>query len=352
MSRKWLAMVLVVSLLAAIGAACTKATPAPTTQAPAQTTTQAASPAAQPVKIKAVGAWAAEGSNVGMVEFIKRVNTLGKGELSIELKGGPEVIPMAEQIEAVRSGLIDMLHTTSAYYETIIPEVAAIMMARISPAEERKIGFFDYMNKLHAPQKIYYLGLVNAGVQYNIIVNKKIDNIRTDFKGGMLRSLPEYDPGCKALGADVTTVNYAELYSAMERNVIQGLAMPFPALRGMGLENITKYYITHGWATGTNAMIMNLNFWNNLPKKYQDILTQAIVSVENDSSSIWGPYLADTIKAFEAKGMKPLSFSEADAKWYVDLFYEKTWQVLMGMAPQRAPEIKKMLDDAAAASKK
>ena len=44
------------------------------------------------------------------------------GELKLVYKGGPEVIRNTEQVEALRTGLIDIDYVAASYYTSIMPE--------------------------------------------------------------------------------------------------------------------------------------------------------------------------------------------------------------------------------------
>lgn len=42
------------------------------------------------------------------LEFVKKANAMGKGQYAIQVRGGPEAIPMMEQPRGVRDGVVDM----------------------------------------------------------------------------------------------------------------------------------------------------------------------------------------------------------------------------------------------------
>src|ERR1043166_5075148 len=67
------------------------------------------------------------------LEFVKKANQAGKGEFTIQVRGGPEAIGMMEQPGAVRSGVVDMVYTPCAFYAAHVPECDA-------RSEERRVG--------------------------------------------------------------------------------------------------------------------------------------------------------------------------------------------------------------------
>src|SRR5262245_37006854 len=84
-----------------------------------------ASPAAAETVLKAI-AYAppskVEDSMVIFKKWIDRVNTDGKGEIRVELLGGPEVFPVSDQISALSKGLVDVVMTFSVH-TPIVPEI-------------------------------------------------------------------------------------------------------------------------------------------------------------------------------------------------------------------------------------
>ena len=190
---------------------------------------------------------------------------------------------------------------------------------------------------------VHYLGRVTPNVDYKIIINKKIEDPRTDFKGVLLRSLPEYDPYFKALGADVTTIPYPELYTGLERGVIDGLAMPFPTLKGLGLEEVTDWYVTHGWGNSTNVVIMNLDAWNDMSENLQELLMDILIDQRKQYQVDWDKQAVAARQKATDEGMEFIKFSEADAEAYFNGIYEETWKWAEGQSPDVAPKYRKLL---------
>src|SRR5438034_8541917 len=56
------------------------------------------------------------------LDYVKKANDAGKGEFTIQVRGGPEAIGMMEQPGAVRSGVVDMVYTQCAVERTVVPE--------------------------------------------------------------------------------------------------------------------------------------------------------------------------------------------------------------------------------------
>ncbi|MCP5266509.1 MAG: C4-dicarboxylate ABC transporter substrate-binding protein, partial [Burkholderiaceae bacterium] len=65
------------------------------------------------------------------LEFVKKANAAGKGVFQIQVRGGPEAIPMMQQATAVRDGVVDMVYTPCAFYSAAVPECDAVAASTI-----------------------------------------------------------------------------------------------------------------------------------------------------------------------------------------------------------------------------
>src|SRR3954465_9993241 len=76
------------------------------------------------------------------LEYVKKANEAGKGEFTIQVRGGPEAIPFMEQPGAVRNGVVDMVYTPCAFYAAVVPVRRRIRLIDRRPdgAQERRHG--------------------------------------------------------------------------------------------------------------------------------------------------------------------------------------------------------------------
>src|SRR5688572_12955861 len=96
------------------------------------------------------------------LEFVKKANEAGKGVFAIQVRGGPEAIPMMEQPRAVRDGVVDMVYSACAFYAAQVPECDAVSASTIDGPTARKNGGMELLNQVHQKRiGIYNLGWVD-----------------------------------------------------------------------------------------------------------------------------------------------------------------------------------------------
>jgi len=200
---------------------------------------------AGPIVLKAVTAFPKNHLNNDPVPIlVDKINRKADGELRIEWVGGPEVIKAFDQILALKSGSIDMiLYYPFGYMKPVMPEAWAKGLSELAEWEERKTGAFELWSEIFEKRaNAKYLGRLHNLLPFMVFSNRKIQKIE-DFKGMKIRVMPLYIPFIKALGAVPVTIRPPEIYTSIERGVVDGFMWPNRAWR---LSDGTGHHGKHG----------------------------------------------------------------------------------------------------------
>jgi TRAP-type transport system periplasmic protein len=262
--------------------------------------------------------------------FVEKINVEGKGVVRVDYLGGPEINPPDKAAAAVERGTIDMLHTPAAYHAGQVPQGASLMATNLDVDEYRKNGAFaalepNWEKKLNS--KIIAIGETSA--QFYLYLTKKPD-LRPDgvidIKGWKIRTTGAYRPLVEALGATpVQITNAGEVYTALERGVVDGFGWPTVGLASQKLAQLVKYRIDPPFYHLANVVLVNLDKWKSLPKPAQDILIK--VGAEYEAASI--DNMNQAAKADEAAvkkaGVQIFTMSPEGQKAYLKLAYGAMW---------------------------
>ena len=173
-------------------------------------------------------------------------NAEGKGVLQLNFIGGPKAIPTFEVGNAVRTGVVDVAMTTGAFYTNVMPEADALKLTQIPVAEQRKNGAFDYINKLWNQKANMQLpGRMVENQPFHLYLNKKID--KPDLTGLKIRITPVYRDFFQALGATVMQTAPGEVYTALERGVVDGYGWPISGIFDLNWHEKTKFRVDPGF---------------------------------------------------------------------------------------------------------
>ena len=121
-----------------------------------------------------------EDSMVIFKRWVDKVNTAGKGEIRVELLGGPEVFPVSDQINALSKGLVDAVMTFSVH-TPIVPEIDTSGLSDITPTEERNNGYLDLLDRAHEKINVKVVGRTATQSGFYIFSKQPIRTL-ADFK--------------------------------------------------------------------------------------------------------------------------------------------------------------------------
>jgi TRAP-type C4-dicarboxylate transport system substrate-binding protein len=199
------------------------------------------------VTLRAVSAFAEKTTYSRPFElFIERVNEAGKGVLQINYIGGPKAMPPFEVGNALKSGVIDVANATGAFYTNVMPEADAWKLTQLPMSELRQNGGYDYMAKLYLDKmNAIFLARHSDNNPFHLYLNKPIE--KADLTGLKLRITPVYRDFFQALGATVVQTAPGEVYTALERGVVDGYGWPITGIFDLGWQEKTKYRVDPGF---------------------------------------------------------------------------------------------------------
>src|ERR671933_268051 len=230
---------------------------------------------AQEGTLRVVSAFAENTQYVKNFEgFMKKLNAEGKGTLQLNFVGGPKAMPPFEVGNAVRTGVIDMALTTGAFYTNIMPEADALKLTQLPATQLRKNGGHELINKIwNEKANMVYLARIVDDSPFHLYLTKKID--KPDLSGLKIRITPVYRDFFQSLGATVVQTAPGEVYTALERGVVDGYGWPITGIFDLGWQEKTKYRVDPGFYSAEVSILVNKRTWDRLTDRQRDILTKA-----------------------------------------------------------------------------
>lgn len=213
-------------------------------------------------------------------DFMKSVNEEGKGLVQIQFIGGPESMPPFEVGSALRSGVVDIANTTAVFHANLVPEGLTLTVTNTPMAELRKNGAYELMDKIHREKaNMVWLGRTTDGLKYHVYSNKKPDG--NSFAGMKLRSVPVYRAFFQSLGANPLQVPPGEVFTALERGVVDGYGWPSVGIFDLGWQEKTKYRIEPGFYNVEVSLFLNQDTWEKkLDDKQREFLKAQMAKIE------------------------------------------------------------------------
>ncbi len=229
------------------------------------------------ITLKAFTDWPVTNNNVDTFKhFIQLVSEKSKGALEIKLMGGPELISVKESLGALGRGMMDMEHSNNIHFAisqvadfASSPDVAVKMW--LDPELVRLIDAY-YTSKAN----IVILGGAGNIARFYLATSKKMVTKLEDVKGLRIRTHGGLsNVVASALGAAPATIPTAEVYTALERGVVDGAMRALPSLVDFNEAEVLKNVVTPSLFMGNAMFCMNQDSWKRLPANLQKVLKDA-----------------------------------------------------------------------------
>jgi len=276
-----------------------------------------------------------------MTPWIQKFNAQGKGIARINFIGGPKAIPTFEVGTSVKNGVVEMAMTTGAFYTNLMPEADFLKLTQITVAEQRKNGAFDYINKVwNQKANMVYLARMVDETPFHLYLTKKID--KPDLNGLKIRITPVYRDFFQAMGATLIQTPPGEVYTALERGVVDGYGWPIHGIFDLNWHEKTKFRVDPGFYNAEVSIIMNLDAWKRLNAKQRSYIEKQALALEA-MNSYWRKLNQEETQRQQKSGIQTIKFDAATAKSYVARAYEVGWASAVKQSPEHGPQMKKLL---------
>jgi TRAP-type C4-dicarboxylate transport system substrate-binding protein len=260
----------------------------------------------------------------------------------INFIGGPRAMPVFEVGNALRNGVVDMINSTAAFYEPLLPEGAAIKLATNDWPTVRANGGWALLNRLHNEKvNAFHLARHGDGMPFHLYLTREIAG--PDLRGLSLRTSPVYRAFFTALGASLVNTAPGEVFTALERGVVQGYGWPAQGIFDLGWHERTRFRVDPPFYRVEVNVLVNLPRWNALRPEQREVLTRAAEWLEaGEAERSRTAIEADYARQREA-GIRVIEFTgEARERW-LRTAQDAGWEELARAAPTHAAELRRLL---------
>ncbi|MGI9483477.1 MAG: TRAP transporter substrate-binding protein DctP [Hyphomicrobiales bacterium] len=266
--------------------------------------------------------------------MVEDINAKGKGVVEIEVRGGPEAIGMFQQPNAVRDGVVDMVQTPGSFYGASVPEIDAMVAARVTPMEARKNGGAALMDEIHQKRfNVRHLGWIDGGIRFHIYSSKDFkfgeDGV-IDLTGVKLRDNPIYHAFFESLKATTASMKATEVYAALEKGVVDAAAWTSIGLMDLKWDKFLKYRIDPEFYNTDIGIIFNKDSWAKLSPESQKLIQDTVIEWEQKSFDARQKDREADAAELQKRGMKFVSMKPDAASKYLMMSEDAAWGRMKG----------------------
>ncbi len=278
------------------------------------------------------------------LRYVAAVNEAGKGVVQIRFLGGPEAVPEQQLLYALRRGVIDMAFGGMTYYRGVLPEGDVLFASTLDPDSARDSGALDALQPYWAQRiNARLIGWVQSGVGSQIYL-REAPRFRTDglpdLRGLLIRTSPSNREMLAALGARPVQIPVGEIYTALERGMVDGLAFTTIGLPDLNVERFIRFRIDPPVLHLAACVQINLDAWNRLGPTAQRILEDEAIRYEHQNRRRFDALHQRELRLLDAAGLRGVAIAPEHVAAYDRLAFDSVWQRLARRAPQSAARLK------------
>ena len=271
-------------------------------------------------------------------QFHKNVEASGKVKLTIV---GKEVVPPFEQLQPVSSGVFDMLFSHGIYHAGSKGLAFTFDAIDAGAKKRRASGIIDFLDKYYQKHNnLKVLAVVAASNQgYHMFLKKPLSPAG-DVKGRKIRGTLSYHGVIKLLGGSPVVLPGGQIYTALEKGVIDGACWPAAGMLSMKHYEVAKFKVRPTFGTSNLGLWINLDKWNKLSKGDQNILVAAAKKTEIEMPAIGDKILADESKKLVKFGVKVSQLSAEKHAKVKAVWASSMWKIAQKCCSDGANEVR------------
>jgi TRAP-type mannitol/chloroaromatic compound transport system substrate-binding protein len=240
---------------------------------------------AQTRKWRMVTSWPKRlpGPGMSAERVAERIRTLSGGRIDISVHAAGTIVPALEVLGAVGSGVAEIGHTASFYWQGKMPAAAFFTTVPFGLTPAEHVAWIDagggqaLWDALYAPFGVKPFMGGNTGVCMGGWFRRELSGL-ADVRGLKIRSLGLGGEIYRRLGATPLTTAPAEILSSLQSGLLDAVEFVGPGTDiALGLYRVAQSYYYPGFnkPNGTGECIVSLRAWEALDAELKAIVTHA-----------------------------------------------------------------------------
>jgi len=248
-------------------------------------------------------------------DWCKEVEKRTNGRVKITYFPGNTLCPPTQAYDNVVKGIADIGQTLAAYAagRFLLTEVLAQPLGYTNngqPTRTCTAYYQKFKPKEFDDSKVMYIHGHGQGMFHTVKVISSI----ADLKGLRLKANAENQGIATAVGASPVALPIPETYDALQKGLVDGLVLPFEALKGWKFSDVIKTSIpAQPMAyTAPIPIFMNKDKWNSLSKEDQKTIEKINEEWVEKHAQLWEKLEKEAKEHAIQKGIKMINLSKEE----------------------------------------
>ncbi|WP_372070328.1 TRAP transporter substrate-binding protein DctP (plasmid) [Tistrella mobilis] len=257
----------------------------------------------------------------GDKKFVEIANAITGDALKIEFFEGGTLVPPTQVFDAVQSNTVQASADWPGYWAGknsafgLLGSYPMLFTAADYILWTKQWGGFEAFQEAYGQFGMVYLPYAVVSMESGLRGRNPIPTL-ADMEGKRIRmSGRAQGEILKRLGAAQTQIAGGEVYQALERGVVDAAEFSGPGVDwGMGLQEVSKYWMTPGWHQpgSMSGVMINKKFWDGLPKDVQTKLKIAADATLSWSIAYYEHDAVEAVRKFKEAGTEVVQLPAED----------------------------------------
>lgn len=242
-----------------------------------------------------------------MKEYIEKES---EGKITVSIHPNSQLGDEIESLEMVQKGTLEMATASMGPCSVFVQDFKVFDMPFLFDNYEQAWATLDSPVGTELMNTFETVGLKGMAYMENGFrhVTNNVRPIETvdDYKGIKIRTMevPTHMKLFQMLGANPTPIPFSELYLSLQQNVVAGQENPLANIFELRLNEVQDYVSLTGHIYDAMPLVANLDWYNSMPLKYQEIVTEGAILGQNYSRFVNQQKESLIIKSYEGTSFK------------------------------------------------
>jgi TRAP-type C4-dicarboxylate transport system substrate-binding protein len=215
----------------------------------------------------------------------KRLPELTKGEVSLEILTVPELgLGGTEMLRVLRAGLVDIGDVNGSYVAGDWPIIEGTDLSGVATTPELQQAVADaWLKNVVQPREDIMGGKVLTNFYWNatFLFSKYPVNSLADIKGHKVRVFSaNMAQWINALGGEPVQIVFAEVYSALQRGVIDSLVTGPDQVKGLSMWEVAPHMTAIGTTGAIGYIVVSRKSWDRLSEGARQGILAAVPEMQ------------------------------------------------------------------------
>ena len=253
-------------------------------------------------------------------KFAEEVASLSNGKMKIQVYANSTLGGDRDLLETCADGDIPFVVQNTAPQVSFMSDLAVFDLPCVFDSLDdcrKKIDdpqFNSLISDVYTEGGYHLLGMADQGFRV-MSTNKPVHSL-SDFKGQKIRTMENsyHLAFWKALGANPTPMSFSEVYIGLQQHTIDAQENPYEVIVSNNLYEQQDYVVETNHLPHLISLIVNDDFFRNLPEDEQEIMTEAAKLATEYAREQSDERIADKVATIEESGTEIITLSDETRK--------------------------------------